>query len=57
MTNREWTLEAEEVKPTMPDGEEFRPCPECGNHLFLGEKEDEVTQWLECKVCGFDCIK
>ena len=47
---REWTFEAKAV-------ENYYPCPECGNQLVEGEKEDEVTQWLNCLVCGFDCIK
>lgn len=57
MTENEWALEAAIAEVTMPNGEEFRPCPNCGNHLVEGEKEDEMTQWLVCLVCGFDAIK
>lgn len=39
-----------EFKPNMP-------CPQCGHQLVEGIKEDEVTQWLDCERCGFDCIK
>lgn len=57
MIKNEWVFEAVESSVKMPSGEEFRPCPECSNHLHLGEKEDECTQWLMCLVCGFDCMQ
>lgn len=51
------TLVNQAPKTAITYYEDFRPCSECGNHLVKGEYEkDTGVQWLQCLVCGFDCI-